>query len=84
MFKRKKTESGEPAPFHPRPTASAPDAPPLPALGKAVALGFVAVGINDVLEMWIGNSERNLHALFEARPHLLEKNIAGRVSSSVV
>jgi transitional endoplasmic reticulum ATPase len=23
------------------------------------------VGINDVLDMWIGNSERNLHALFE-------------------
>jgi len=31
---------------------------------------FLAVGINDVLEMWIGNSERNLHALFEqARAH---------------
>ncbi len=26
---------------------------------------FLAVGINDVLEMWIGNSERNLHAWFE-------------------
>ena len=26
---------------------------------------FIAVGINDVLEMWIGNSEKNLHALFE-------------------
>ena len=31
---------------------------------------FLSVGINDVLEMWIGNSERNLHALFEqARSH---------------
>lgn len=31
---------------------------------------FLAVGINDVLEMWVGNSERNLHALFEqARAH---------------
>jgi SpoVK/Ycf46/Vps4 family AAA+-type ATPase len=26
---------------------------------------FMAVGINDVLDMWIGNSERNLHQLFE-------------------
>ncbi|MBX3414602.1 MAG: AAA family ATPase [Pirellulales bacterium] len=26
---------------------------------------FLAVGINDVLEMWFGNSERNLHELFE-------------------
>lgn len=26
---------------------------------------FLAVGINDVLDMWLGNSERNLHELFE-------------------
>lgn len=26
---------------------------------------FITVGINDVLDMWIGNSEKNLHALFE-------------------
>jgi SpoVK/Ycf46/Vps4 family AAA+-type ATPase len=26
---------------------------------------FISVGINDVLEMWIGSSERNLHAFFE-------------------
>jgi AAA+ superfamily predicted ATPase len=26
---------------------------------------FLAVGINDVLEMWIGNSERNLHVWFQ-------------------
>ena len=26
---------------------------------------FLSVGISDVLDMWIGNSERNLHALFE-------------------
>jgi transitional endoplasmic reticulum ATPase len=26
---------------------------------------FLAVGINDVLTMWIGNSEHNLHSLFE-------------------
>ena len=38
-------------------------------LGRATAgeinAGFIAVGINDVLDMWIGNSERNLHELFE-------------------
>ena len=27
--------------------------------------GFLSVGINDVLDMWIGTSERNLHALFD-------------------
>ncbi|MBI4659509.1 MAG: AAA family ATPase [Verrucomicrobia bacterium] len=27
--------------------------------------GFLAVGINEVLDMWIGNSERNLHEVFE-------------------
>lgn len=26
---------------------------------------FLAIGINDVLDMWMGNSEKNLHALFE-------------------
>lgn len=26
---------------------------------------FMSIGINDVLDMWIGNSEKNLHALFE-------------------
>ncbi len=26
---------------------------------------FIAVGINDILDMWIGSSERNLHDLFE-------------------
>jgi len=26
---------------------------------------FMSIGINDVLDMWIGNSERNLHELFE-------------------
>src|SRR5213075_1616374 len=30
-----------------------------------IKAGFLAVGINDVLEMWIGQSERNLHELFE-------------------
>ncbi|MCM2372623.1 AAA family ATPase [Aporhodopirellula aestuarii] len=26
---------------------------------------YMSIGINDVLDMWIGNSERNLHSLFE-------------------
>jgi AAA+ superfamily predicted ATPase len=31
---------------------------------------FLSVGISDVLDMWIGSSERNLHSLFEqAREH---------------
>lgn len=37
-------------------------------LGRAVAgeLGasFISVGLSDVLDMWLGNSERNLHELF--------------------
>lgn len=40
------------------------------ATAGEINAGFVAVGINDVLDMWIGNSERNLHELFEtARSH---------------
>jgi len=35
------------------------------ATAGEIQAGFIAVGINDVLEMWIGNSERNLHQLFE-------------------
>lgn len=26
---------------------------------------FISVGLNDILDMWIGNSERNLHEIFE-------------------
>lgn len=26
---------------------------------------FITIGINDILEMWIGNSEKNLHEMFE-------------------
>lgn len=26
---------------------------------------FISIGINDVLDMWIGNSEKNLHEIFE-------------------
>jgi SpoVK/Ycf46/Vps4 family AAA+-type ATPase len=40
------------------------------ATAGEIRAAFLSVGISDVLEMWIGNSERNLHALFEqARSH---------------
>ena len=40
------------------------------ATAGEVKAGFLAVGINDVLDMWIGQSERNLHEIFEqARGH---------------
>ena len=40
------------------------------ATAGEIKAGFLSVGLNDVLEMWLGNSERNLHALFEqARDH---------------
>jgi len=40
------------------------------ATAGEIKAGFLAVGINDVLDMWIGNSERNLHEMFEtARAH---------------
>jgi SpoVK/Ycf46/Vps4 family AAA+-type ATPase len=35
------------------------------ATAGEISSGFLSIGINDVLEMWIGSSERNLHALFE-------------------
>ena len=35
------------------------------ATAGEVQAAFLAVGINDVLDMWLGNSERNLHELFE-------------------
>lgn len=35
------------------------------ATAGEIRAGFIAVGIHDVLDMWIGNSERNLHQLFE-------------------
>ncbi len=35
------------------------------ATAGEVKAGFLSVGINDVLDMWLGNSERNLHDLFE-------------------
>ncbi|MCP5517540.1 MAG: AAA family ATPase [Verrucomicrobiales bacterium] len=40
------------------------------ATAGEINAGFIAVGINDVLDMWIGNSERNLHEVFDqARRH---------------
>lgn len=36
------------------------------ATAGEIRAGFISVGINDVLDMWIGNSERNLHELFES------------------
>lgn len=35
------------------------------ATAGEIQAGFLSVGISDVLDMWIGNSERNLHRLFE-------------------
>lgn len=35
------------------------------ATAGEVKARFIAIGINDVLNMWIGESERNLHELFE-------------------
>jgi ATP-dependent 26S proteasome regulatory subunit len=40
------------------------------ATAGEIKSNFLAIGINDILEMWIGSSERNLHAVFEnAREH---------------
>jgi ATP-dependent 26S proteasome regulatory subunit len=35
------------------------------ATAGEIEAGFIAVGINDVLDMWMGQSERNLHELFD-------------------
>jgi transitional endoplasmic reticulum ATPase len=39
------------------------------ATAGEIKAAFISVGINDVLDMWIGNSERNLHSLFEQARH---------------
>ena len=40
------------------------------ATAGEVSASFLAVGISDVLDMWIGQSEKNLHSIFEqARSH---------------
>jgi SpoVK/Ycf46/Vps4 family AAA+-type ATPase len=35
------------------------------ATAGEIKAGFLSIGINDVLDMWMGNSERNLHEIFE-------------------
>jgi transitional endoplasmic reticulum ATPase len=35
------------------------------ATAGEIKAGFMSVGISDVLDMWIGRSEKNLHALFD-------------------
>lgn len=35
------------------------------ATAGEIKAGFLSIGINDVLDMWLGNSERNLHQIFE-------------------
>lgn len=35
------------------------------ATAGEIRAGFLAIGIHDVLDMWIGNSERNMHEIFE-------------------
>src|SRR5690606_6421054 len=40
------------------------------ATAGEIKSNFLAIGINDILEMWIGSSEKNLHGVFEnAREH---------------
>jgi SpoVK/Ycf46/Vps4 family AAA+-type ATPase len=36
------------------------------ALAGELGVYFMSVGLTDVLDMWIGNSEKNVHALFES------------------
>lgn len=35
------------------------------AVAGELGANFISVGLSDVLDMWIGNSEKNLHAIFE-------------------
>jgi transitional endoplasmic reticulum ATPase len=35
------------------------------ATAGEIRAGFIPVGLNDILDMWIGNSEKNLHQLFD-------------------
>ena len=35
------------------------------ATAGEVGAGFLSVGISDVLDMWVGNSEKNLHQIFQ-------------------
>jgi len=36
------------------------------ATAGEVDAGFLSVGLHDVLDMWIGNSEKNLHGIFDS------------------
>ncbi len=35
------------------------------ATAGEISANFISVGLNDVLDMWIGNSEKNLHNIFQ-------------------
>ncbi|KGO94715.1 ATP-binding protein [Flavobacterium subsaxonicum] len=35
------------------------------ATAGQINANFISVGLNDILDMWIGNSEKNLHEMFE-------------------
>jgi transitional endoplasmic reticulum ATPase len=35
------------------------------ATAGEIRAGFITVGLNDILDMWLGNSERNLHEVFD-------------------
>ncbi|MFD9903167.1 ATP-binding protein [Streptomyces sp. NPDC059063] len=35
------------------------------AIAGELGAGFLSVSVNDVLDMWIGNSERNMHEIFK-------------------
>ena len=35
------------------------------ATAGEINANFISVGLNDILDMWIGNSEKNLHEMFE-------------------
>jgi SpoVK/Ycf46/Vps4 family AAA+-type ATPase len=39
------------------------------ATAGQVKAKFINVGLNDILDMWIGNSEKNLHEIFELARH---------------
>ncbi|EDP70282.1 cell division cycle protein 48-related protein [Flavobacteriales bacterium ALC-1] len=40
------------------------------ATAGEIDANFINIGINDILDMWLGNSEKNLHEIFEtARQH---------------
>jgi SpoVK/Ycf46/Vps4 family AAA+-type ATPase len=36
------------------------------AVAGEIKAGFISIGIQDILEMWVGSSERNLHEVFES------------------